>query len=177
MRARPATPAVLAAVKGFGPSRLERFGASVLQVIAACPTTASIEPLPTTPAPRLIDPSPPRSISVPNLEPATTSAPLAGTSPKSSYVPTEEWTWRLLDKGFTLNEAAAIRGLEATAVLRHALLVARQGKAVRAEAFLSPDQLRRWGAWQAEHGDAAPPSDHEGPVELWALFVACRRVR
>jgi hypothetical protein len=37
------------------------------------------------------------------------SFPQAGTDAASKYVPTEEWTSRLIDRGFTIAEAAAIR--------------------------------------------------------------------
>ena len=89
-------------------------------------------------------------------------------------MPTEEWTWRLLDRGFTLDEAAAIRGLDRTAVIRHATLAARQGKPLAPSSFLDPDSLRRWDLWRAERGDETP-SPNDGPLDLWELFVACRR--
>ena len=55
-----------------------------------------------------------------------------------AYVPTEEWTWRLLDRGFTLDEAAAIRGLLPTDIVRHATLAVRQGKPARPRVVPQP---------------------------------------
>ena len=95
-------------------------------------------------------------------------------SAPGAYVPTEEWTWRLLDRGFTLDEAAAIRGLLPTDIVRHATLAARRGKPLAPESFLKPEVLRRWNAWRSEHGNAAPPPSDSGPMDLWSLFVACR---
>src|SRR5438067_447826 len=80
--------------------------------------------------------------------PAPTSAPAPAPAPSANgtpYVPTEEWTWRLLERGFTLDEAAAIRGLDRSAVVRHATLAARQGKPIDPAALLDPETLRRWG--------------------------------
>jgi ATP-dependent DNA helicase RecQ len=92
----------------------------------------------------------------------------------SSYVPTEEWTWRLLDRGFTLDEAAAIRGLDRSAVVRHATLAARQGKPIDVAALLDPETLRRWDEARA-HPGAEGPHPGIGPADLWPLFLAARR--
>jgi ATP-dependent DNA helicase RecQ len=94
-----------------------------------------------------------------------------------SYVPTEEWTWKLLDRGFTLDEAAAIRGLLPTDIIRHATLAVRQGRPLDPGSFLAPTVLERWDAWRAEHGDADAPPAETGPTSLWSLFVACRSRR
>ncbi len=62
---------------------------------------------------------------------AAPSAPAARAKPAatvSSYVATEEWTCRLLDRGFTIDEAAAIRGLVVPEIVRHATLAVRQGR-------------------------------------------------
>jgi len=90
-------------------------------------------------------------------------------------VPTEEWTWRLLDRGFTLDEAAAIRGLELSAIVRHALQTARQGRTIPLASFLAPEQIASWDAWRHEHGDVVPPAKQaDAPAALWPLFLACR---
>jgi ATP-dependent DNA helicase RecQ len=156
VRTRPGSPGALAAVKGLGPSRLERYGTALLEAIAGCPAGAP------APLPEGFDDFEPPAL--PPSRPADRPAP--------SYVPTEEWTWRLIDRGFSLDEAAAIRGLDRAAVSRHLALVARQGKPVRAESFLDPETLGRWRAWHAERGGAEPPPGCESP-ELWNLFLAC----
>ena len=167
-RLRPRSPQALAAVKGMGPHRLERYGEALLEAIARSPTP-EIEESP-EPAPVL---APPEPKSTPPPAPAPAPAP----AKPSSYVPTEEWTWRLLDRGFNPVEAAAIRGLDRSAVVRHAALAARQGKAVELSTFLEPETLERWDAWRRERGDAEPPEGIQAGDELWALFVACRRAR
>jgi ATP-dependent DNA helicase RecQ len=166
VRIRPRTPSALAAVKGVGPSRLERYGKALLETIAA--ETNDVE----EPAPEPLfrtTSSPPPSPS-PLKPPEPVSTPVE-TSPeaRSTYVPTEEWTWRLLERGFTLDDAAAIRGLDRAALIRHVSLVARQGKPVEPG----------WDAWLGDRGDAAPPPDGHGSSasDLWVLFVACRRGR
>ncbi|MBX6314710.1 MAG: helix-turn-helix domain-containing protein, partial [Isosphaeraceae bacterium] len=90
------------------------------------------------------------------------------------YRPTEEWTCLLLERGFSLHEAAAIRGLEPSAILRHVALAARQGRKVPLDALLAPDLLARWDAWHREHGEAPPPPEPGIAPELWPLYLACR---
>ena len=110
----------------------------------------------------------------PQAPSATT--PTRPLSPTTRPVPTEEWTWRLLEKGFSPEDVAAIRMLDRAAVVRHATLCVRQGKAVRVELFLDAETLARWDGWRAEWGDAAPPDGPNASADLWALFVACRRL-
>jgi len=198
VRTRPRTPQALGAIKGFGPSRLERYGAELLAALAR---SAGAVPLPPSPPagegrgggdgelrqPRTpqqgtaeagATPCPPH----PNPPPqggreqdhAGTASPRAPKPAPGAYVPTEEWTWRLLDRGFTLEEAAAVRGLLPADILRHATLAVRQGKPLTPESFLEPELLRLWDAWRAEHGDATPPPTDARPAGLWGLFVACR---
>jgi ATP-dependent DNA helicase RecQ len=105
------------------------------------------------------------------------TAPPAPTPAPSAYVPTEEWTWRLLDRGFTLDEAAAVRGLLPADIIRHLTLVVRQGKPVNPASFLTPDVLGRWDQWRTAHGETAPPPPDAGSNGLWSLFIACRSRR
>src|SRR5207249_10720544 len=140
---------------------LERYGDALLEAIRSGPPPPNPESItePLRPSPSV---SPSRPDRLPYRGPEPSSATVA-------YVPTGEWTWRLLDRGFTLDEAAAIRGLEPSAILRHATWVARQGKPVPLEAFLKPDVVARWDAWRREHGDDPPPSE---PGGLWHLYLA-----
>ncbi len=179
VRERPTTPHALAAIKGMGPACMERLGAALLQAISGHPSPRPSEP----PRPPIIEAedsqeeatSSPAPLPVPNSravvqenrEPAPPPPRQSG-----AYVSTEEWTWRLLDKGFTPEETAAIRGLEPSAILRHATWVARQGKAVPLGAFLPADTLARWDATRRE-GDDTPPDDDTSQA-LWSLYLACR---
>jgi ATP-dependent DNA helicase RecQ len=195
VRHRPGTPPELAAIKGIGPSKLERYGAALLEALRPGPP----EPRPARP-PAPTDPSipaqegPPKDrASGPDTESprsvAFTPSPTRGEGERSlvptipnpapvatgSYVPTEEWTWRLLDRGFTLEEAAAIRGLEPAAIIRHATWVARQGRPIPLESFLSPEVIGRWEAWRRVHGAAGPPPENGAASGLWQLYLACRK--
>lgn len=152
VRVRPKTPRELSAVRGVGPSKLERWGAALLEAIASHSLSESEVESPEEP---LFTP-PPR----PALPPKPTMA--------TAYVPTEEWTWRLLERGFGLDEAAAIRGLDRSAVIRHLTLAARQGKTVDADLVIDVETRQRFETWRGEE----PPAD---AADLWALFVACRR--
>lgn len=73
--------------------------------------------------------------------PATASEPTATLTlaePQPSYY----WTWRLLTAGFTPDECSAIRGLDPSVVLDHALRAAEAGCFVKAAWFLSDETLR-----------------------------------
>ena len=168
--ARPTSPHALASVRGLGPARLERHGAAILEVVretlagrkgAAEPSLAFGE----------ADEAP---VSTPHREPPAIGRPVESTPPTvstSGDVSTEEWTWRLLERGFTCTEAAAIRGLEPSAIQRHALWMARAGRPVHLEAFVDSETLARWNAAP----DVPPDGDLGHP--LWQLFVACRAAR
>ncbi len=105
-------------------------------------------------------------------EQAAGERPARNGSAPSRLVPTEEWTWRLLDRGFTAEEAAAIRGLELATIIRHATSCARQGRPVPLSAFLPPDVLVRWEDLLSR-GEPNDPSLIGLDPALWALLVAC----
>jgi ATP-dependent DNA helicase RecQ len=190
VRERPSTPHALASIKGIGPSKLERYGSALLEAVRelspASPALPAGEfrdagplpPLPlgegllhsineqeTTPAPR---PTAPKQALTPTLSQGERGEEVAPSL--SEYVPTEEWTWRLIDRGFHLAEIAAIRGLEPAAIVRHATWAAKRGKSVPYSAFLTPEALARWEAWRGEE----PPPDAAAMPGLWPLFLACR---
>ena len=73
----------------------------------------------------------------------------------------------MLERGFTLDEAAAVRGLLPADILRHATLAIRQGRPLAAESLIAPETLRRWDAWHSEHGNASPPPGDKPPPGLW----------
>ena len=117
--------------------------------------------------------SPDAATEPPPPSPAPESAPAVFNN-SGAYVTTEEWTWRLLDRGFTAAEAAAIRGLEPKAIERHALWVARKGKPIPMGAFLAAEVQGRWDAWADANGDGPPPSEPGASPSLWELFLAAR---
>jgi hypothetical protein len=170
VRDRPRTPHQLAAVKGLGPARIERFGAVILQAVAG----SGSPPADTVPVPRS-----PKTAGIAakanDFGPASSSQSSA--AQPSRYVPTEEWTWRLLDRGFTLDEAAAVRSLERSAIIRHVTWMARQGRAIPLASFLPREIAERWDAWHVAHGDAPPPPEADAAADLWPLFLACRRAQ
>ncbi|CAN5783159.1 RecQ family ATP-dependent DNA helicase [soil metagenome] len=160
VRQRPGDVRSLASIKGIGPAKLERFGAAILEAIAGSNTTdrpvprLSVRPASSEPLPQVASPT----VSV--SDPASVSY--------------EEWTWHLLDRGFSLQEAAEIRGLDLSAIIRHAVLMAQHGRKVPPKSFLAPEVLDHWDAWLQEHGEGGPPPDRDAPAGLWALFLACR---
>jgi ATP-dependent DNA helicase RecQ len=167
-RARPRTPQSLAAIKGLGPAKIERYGRALLDAITQDTAPGAA---PERPAPEPECPVPPEAVRPTPPAPAPSPAP----SGSAGYVSTEEWTWRLLDRGFTLDEAAAIRGLDQSAVIRHATWMARQGRPVDPRSFLPDEAAARWAEWRLEHGEAPPPSELGAPPSLWGLFLACTR--
>jgi ATP-dependent DNA helicase RecQ len=179
VRDRPSTPAALAGIKGLGRARIERHGAALLHAIAAFPHAvptsprrqgeAAAEPnaVGTRPEPRNpVPPSTPRAVVIPAF-------PQASTDAASKYVPTEEWTSRLIDRGFTIAEAAAIRGLDAPMIVRHLTWMVRRGHPLAVETVLPPETIAAWDAWRLENGETAPP-EPANAIHVWPLFLACR---
>jgi ATP-dependent DNA helicase RecQ len=174
VRHRPRTPQALAQVKGIGPAKLERFGSALLAAMAGEPSVATAEAMPSHSETHS---SPSLSRPTEKNEPRPEARVLVTrpSPPTSSYVSTEEWTWRLLDRGFTIDEAAAIRGLEVSAIVRHATWSARKGMAVPFVAFLSEETASRWTAHLQKNGTAASPPDDPSSERYWELFVACQK--
>jgi ATP-dependent DNA helicase RecQ len=156
---RPSTPVALASIKGLGRSRVERYGGALLQAIAECPRREE----PSASAGELPDPA--ARPAVPGSPPPTTNAP---------RVPTEEWTWRLIDRGFSVDEAAQIRGLDKEAIVRHLIWMVRRGCCLDVESFLAPEVIAAWDATRAGGADLKAPSAPAGSAFLWSLFLACR---
>jgi ATP-dependent DNA helicase RecQ len=182
-RLRPESPSALAAIKGIGPSTMERYGAAILDAIRSA-GTARVESGPIVedvraavaePAKSTLPPPRPAGPSIvpagPPLAVRTNGRPDPATP--SPYVATEEWTWRLLDRGFSIDEAAAIRGLEVSAIVRHATWMVKKGHAVPLASFLGKDDLELWLEALRRGGTAGPPPSGPHP-ELWPLFIACR---
>ena len=184
VRERPRSPHDLASIKGVGPVIRERYGSALLSAISgespAPPerekrlddapsvrrSTNEIVEIAHPPSPSPLKPATPR------LE-TTASSPTA--SPNSSakvYVPTEEWTWQLLDRGFSLEDAAAIRGLEVPAIVRHATLMARKGYRLDLGRCMSSDLLAAWDDLRARQ---ASPAEGEDRLGLWAFYLASRQ--
>ncbi|HEV3167227.1 MAG TPA: RecQ family ATP-dependent DNA helicase [Isosphaeraceae bacterium] len=151
VRERPQTAHDLARIKGMGPARLERYGAALLSAIQEAPPARAPERVETRSAAVQADPW------------------IAG------EVPTEEWTWRLLDRGFSAVEAAAIRGLELATIIRHATSLVGHGRPVPLGAFLTPEQAAIWDAWYGQQGEASPPADLGSSPAFWPLYLALRQ--
>jgi ATP-dependent DNA helicase RecQ len=147
---RPASPLELAAIKGLGKARIERHGAALLQAITEFSRADE------APAGPISQASPPEA------------------SPRiSEHVPTEEWTFRLIERGFTLAEAAAIRGLEPDIIVRHLSWMVQRGRSLAVEALLPPEVCTAWRDWRRTRGEAAAPPEPAELLHLWSLFLAC----
>ncbi|MBN2475709.1 MAG: RecQ family ATP-dependent DNA helicase [Pirellulales bacterium] len=97
---------------------------------------------------------PPRELSQPTSKPPQSASeppgssrrePAPGQTPPVSapaeLQPSHYWTWRLLAAGFTVEQCAAIRGIEHEAVLDHALQAVESGWEVRPEWCLRRELL------------------------------------
>ena len=103
-RCRPTTRDELLAVKGMGPVKVERYGHTLLEIIAEAATEE-------TETGRGGNDEQPDHFRHPSLS-VSPSPPL----PLSD----SHWTRRLLAAGFTVDECMAIRGLTREVVLEHA---------------------------------------------------------
>ncbi|WP_165224213.1 RecQ family ATP-dependent DNA helicase [Aquisphaera insulae] len=186
VRDRPSTPAELAGVKGLGRARVERHGGAILEAISAHPRIgASPEKVAARSEATLGEaPSVVKPPAVAAVNHRTRPVEASGTSPDATRVPaatpsahvsTEEWSYRLIAKGFTVTDAAAIRGLEVAAVIRHLTWMVRRGMALEPSSLASAESLDRWERWRADRGDDAPPPDDDLPAGLWGLYLLCRQ--
>jgi hypothetical protein len=160
-RCRPRTLAELAGVKGVGPAKLQQYGQAVLDVLVGgdppppgdCPDFHVSEngTVPFT-ATRLDDDaeepgpfdSPPDDAGGPPL-PMEPDVPIRQSEPDRNRPPAVRpahyWTWRLLSKGFSAEEAAAIRRLDREVIVDHALQALEDGLPLRPEWCLTPELL------------------------------------
>ncbi|MGO9600188.1 MAG: RecQ family ATP-dependent DNA helicase [Isosphaeraceae bacterium] len=123
---------------------------------------AEVSPLVPPPAPPL------------RLPPESSSPPVPAAS---SRVATEEWTSRLIDRGFTIADAAAIRGLEPAIIVRHLTWMVRKGHPVALESLVAPEIIAAWDAWLAHGGRGSPPHETDDSAVLWPLYVACKTAK
>ena len=183
VRERPRSPHDLASIKGVGPVIRERYGSALLSAISGVAPEPPARmnrledaPIVGRPTPNVVGVTPPSSpgpakSATPSLDAAATPTVAAPPPSGKVYVPTEEWTWRLLDRGFSLEDAASIRGLEISAIVRHATLMARKGHRVDLGRCLPSDLMAAWDELRAQ---GASPAEGEDRLGLWALFIACR---
>ena len=80
---------------------------------------------------------------------------------------------RLIDRGFTIAEAAAIRGLDPPMIVRHLTWMVRRGHPFSIETVLSAETISGWDAWLVAYGESAPPEPTDA-LHLWPLYLACR---
>ncbi len=145
-RVRPRTRAELSGVKGIGAKKAEQFGGELLEIIAPAARQLGEEQAPVNDAKgqtRDVEPVMSAQATLNETEPvlhvaceSSAEAAIASRAQASHY-----WTWRLLSHGFTPDECAAIRSLEADVVLDHALRTADSGLPIDARWFLTEQQI------------------------------------
>jgi ATP-dependent DNA helicase RecQ len=186
VRERPGSPLELARIKGLGKSRIERHGAALLDAIARFPTggeDSAVVDIPALPAARTSSAGASASRTGTEVvrprggealaEPRTHAKPTVPGPSLSSHVATEEWSTRLIERGFSIAEAAAIRGLEPAIIVRHLCWMVRRGRSLAVETFLASEVIVAWEACLLAQG-SPPPSEPAELIHLWPLFVACR---
>ncbi len=120
-RDKPASLEELAAIKGVGPAKLEKFGQEILDLVTHHGESKSL---------RFDEPTaPPRRPEAAPREPAARVQP--------SYV----WTWTLLDRGFALHECAQIRGIKREQILDHLMQAAENGMRIEMEWLFDEQQV------------------------------------
>ena len=112
-RQRPRTAEQLLSIKGIGPVKAERFGITLLEIVAAAEQGSAEEER---------GDERPASRDEQALQDEPEQAARIEGCPSSSLGshPSHYWTWRLLSAGFSLEECAAIRGLSREIVQEHA---------------------------------------------------------
>jgi ATP-dependent DNA helicase RecQ len=105
---RPRTAEDLLKIKGIGPVKVERFGLTLLEIVAAAEVEED-------------EPESRRAaVSAAPVDTQHSSPPGPSAASSLDARPPHYWTWRLLQAGFSLDECAAIRGLSREVVREHA---------------------------------------------------------
>jgi ATP-dependent DNA helicase RecQ len=112
-RSRPRSLVALQRVPGMGKVRCERYGDALLAILAG---PSEVEPPADVPAERAAVES-------------------SGSDAETDRRPAFYWTWRVMCAEFSLDECAAIRGVDRPTVLRHLRQAQAEGYAVRSEWF------------------------------------------
>ncbi|MFO0890737.1 MAG: RecQ family ATP-dependent DNA helicase [Isosphaeraceae bacterium] len=160
VRQRPSSPLELAGIKGLGKARIERHGGALLRAIQQSGHDAEIAAVPP------IEPPPP-------TQPVSSAQAVGGTAGRVS---TEEWTYRLIERGFSISDAAAIRSIEPAIIVRHLCWMVRRGRSVNLGDLLPADVLSSWNALLPA-GETTAPTEPPESVALWPLFLECRSVK
>ncbi|WP_152049968.1 RecQ family ATP-dependent DNA helicase [Tautonia marina] len=167
VRHRPSSPHELGTIKGIGKAKLERYGSALLEAIAGA-SRSSVDSERSSSAISGSALHEFQELPEPVASPALTVEP--------DRVSTEEWTCRLLDRGFSATEAAAIRGIDLEEITRHVVEQSLQGRIVPIEGFLDAQTIQQWEAWVRDRGPSLPPDDARERPELWSIFLAVRQV-
>jgi ATP-dependent DNA helicase RecQ len=168
VRIKPKTVRALAAIPGFGPARLERHGRAILDAIIGQPKSdGALDTMDPTerPEPKRAEPSR-HSVASASAVPAT-----------PARIPTEEWTFRLVDRGFGIEDVVAIRCLERAVVIRHLGWTIRAGREVPWDSALPAELVGRWKEHARTGGADASPEDSDQWPGLWPLFLEWSRRR
>jgi len=132
-RIRPDTPEQLASVKGIGETKLQRYGAAILALIAqATPPAADAEPE--------VSADVGQASCLPKEQEIKAPVGRQDACPTDGR-PSHYWTWRLLSDGYSAAECAEIRGVAPEEVLDHLLRAAENGLSVQIGWLLSPEQI------------------------------------
>jgi ATP-dependent DNA helicase RecQ len=147
-RIKPRSLDEMLAIKGIGPVKAERYGRHLLEIINGRSETVAAPPETREPAassPTVAHPRGSREPSGTAASPIAAPNPTAAPHREPSAAPDAHaawyWTWRLLERGFTQLECAAIRGIDESVVLEHALRAARDGHCVPLDAFLTTEDI------------------------------------
>ena len=189
-RQRPQSLEALLAVRGIGEAKLRQYGRELLNLLAGQTDEADRELQP----PQVSVAPSPSGLSEPFEPPESSGPEVYGVwleDPPSAddraeaegfeTPPDHYWTWRLLSKGFSIEECMAIRRLGREEIIAQALRATKEGRPVRPEWCLSAELL---AALEMAVGDETP--GEIGPIldrlppgtrhDEVKLFLACRRL-
>ncbi|MFO0907892.1 MAG: hypothetical protein U0794_05940 [Isosphaeraceae bacterium] len=154
------------AIKGLGPARVERYGEAARRATIRAAENATSEP---PVARRTVSPTlPPPARPDPPAAPPHRQA-LACVSEGNPSALGELWTCRLIERGFGIDEAAAIRELDRLAILASTSSRAR-GSPSASPSCSAPEAVEAWDAWLAQQSVDPGPDD---TAQVWSLVLTC----
>ena len=174
VKARPGTPQALAAIKGIGPSTMEKYGAAILEAIRGEAEPPPIEAPGVEPSPPSRPDPPPAPAPPPapteSFATAVVAAPAPNGAPTCRRRNGRIGSW---SAGSPSRRPRRSGGWRSGAIARHASWMVKKGKTVPVPAFLTPEVEAAWRSHLESGNRDAPEGDGSAASRYWPLFLSC----